>query len=98
MALTPDIPVQRSTDDEVVRRLSILYQIARDHKRVRYDNWTRNYRLVNNRFGQNQAQNWMPAPRSSEIYPHLSSLTAWMTDQEMDISFVPAADPHSDFF
>jgi hypothetical protein len=75
----------------------MLFLVARDEKRNRYDTWMRNYRLVNNRIG-GTVSNWMPAPRDSEIYPGLSSLVAWMTDQEIDIDLIPSADPNSKLF
>jgi hypothetical protein len=84
-------------DLQVVSDLRTLFLIARDEKRNRYDTWMRNYRLVNNRIG-GTVSNWMPAPRDSEIYPSLSSLVAWMTDQEIDIDLIPAADPNSQLF
>lgn len=82
---------------ELTTRLRNLYMIARDHKRQRYDSWIRNYRLVNNRVSS-QGASWMPAPKDSEIYPILSSLVAWMTDQNMDLEFVPSMDPNTPLF
>jgi hypothetical protein len=87
----------RGEDIEVVNDLRTLFLVARDEKRNRYDTWMRNYRLVNNRIG-GTVSNWMPAPRDSEIYPGLSSLVAWMTDQEIDIDLIPSADPNSQLF
>ena len=103
MSLTQTISVpsaQYSDEDpdlEAINALRTLYMIARDEKRNRYDTWMRNYRLVNNRIG-GTVSNWMPAPRDSEIYPGLSSLVAWMTDQEIDIDLIPSADPNSQLF
>lgn len=86
----------RLYDDQIVDKLKRLYQIARDAKRPRYDTWFRNYRLVHNRIGAAAANNsWMPAPRDSEIYPGLSSLVAWMTDQELFIDYIANSDPQS---
>src|SRR4051812_12622670 len=86
-------------DEGVVSSLRRMYLLARDEKRSRYDTWMRNYRLVNNRISGGASQsNWMPAPRDSEIYPALSSLVAWMTDQEIDIDLIPAADPNSQLY
>lgn len=91
-------PGKPSTSDlRVVNELRNLYLVARDEKRQRYDNWMRNYRLLHNRIG-GTVQNWMPAPRDSEIFPGLSSLIAWMTDQEIDIDLIPSADPNSQLF
>lgn len=95
-------PRDRNTSREdltVINQLRQLFLAARDEKRSRYDTWMRNYRLVNNRLGGAGAQsNWMPAPRDSEIYPGLSSLVAWMTDQETSIDLIPAADPNSQLY
>lgn len=83
----------------VVTRLRNMFIAARDHKRARYDTWVRNYRLVNNRQSGAQANStWMPAPRDSEIYPGLSSLVAWMTDQEIDIDLIPSYDPNTPLY
>lgn len=86
----------RLYDDEIVEKLKRMYVIARDAKRPRYDVWFRNYRLVHNRIGASAANNsWMPAPRDSEIYPGLSSLVGWMTDQEMNFDYIASSDPQS---
>lgn len=84
-------------DLQTVNDLRQLYLIARDEKRNRYDTWMRNYRLLNNRVG-GTVQNWMPAPRDSEIYPGLSSLVAWMTDQEVSVDLIPSSDPNSQLY
>ena len=90
-AATVEVPATRD-ESATVNKLRELYLIARNSKRARYDTWIRNYRLVNNRFGGGQSSNWMPSPRDSEIYPGLSSLVAWMTDQDIDIDLIPAID------
>jgi hypothetical protein len=87
----------REPDLETVNDLRQLFLAARDEKRQRYDTWMRNYRLVNNRIG-GTVSNWMPAPRDSEIFPGLSSLVGWMTDQEIDIELIPSADPGSQLY
>jgi hypothetical protein len=97
LSLTEFMPRGDPKELQVVSDLRTLYLAARDEKRNRYDNWMRNYRLVHNRVG-GTVQNWMPAPRDSEIYPGLSSLVAWMTDQEIDIDLIPSADPNSQLF
>jgi hypothetical protein len=87
-------------EDEVrwVNTLRNLFIIARDHKRVRYDSWLRNYRIVMNRLSGAYYTSWMPQPRDSEVYPVCSSLVAWMTDQEPEVTFTPASDPNSKFY
>jgi hypothetical protein len=91
---------ERITDSEIVSRLRNMFLEARDEKRARYDTWTRNYRLVHNKFGGGQqgSSSWAPAPKDSEIYPGLSALVAWMTDQEIGIDLIPSADPQSQMF
>ena len=88
----------KHSDLELINRLRNLYLVARDYKRARYDIWQRNYRLVNNKMGSQTANNWMPAPRASRIFPMASSVVAWMTDGEDVLDFLPAADPHSQYY
>ncbi|HXA31501.1 MAG TPA: hypothetical protein VNV87_04520 [Acidimicrobiales bacterium] len=89
-----------ATDKEqlLVSRLRTLFSYARDQKRVRYETWQRNYRIVHNRLNLPSVSSWMPGPRDSEVYPVLSSLIAWMTDQSPSIDVVPAADPTSSMY
>lgn len=87
-----------STDTGVVNKLSSMFIRSRDARRSRYDRWMRNYRLVNNQMGTTGVSSWMPGPRDSEIYPTLSSLIAWMTDNNTMVDCIPAADPHSDYY
>jgi len=82
---------------ELVQRLQQLYLRARNEKRNRYDIWTRNYRLVMNRIGAQTRTSWQPSPRTSEIYPILSAIVAWMADQHTQIDVAAAADPGSPF-
>ena len=70
-----------------------LYERARTYRRARLQNWTRNWQLVNNRFGAMVAEPWMPNPRSSEIYPIGSTFVAWLSDQHPSVTFAAAADP-----
>lgn len=86
-------------DLELVNKLRSIFSIARNYRRSQYDNWRRNYRLVNNRIGVGGlTQSWAPTPRDSEIYPVLSSIAAWMTDQNTNVDVTAAADPNSDYF
>lgn len=87
-----------SSDIDRVNALRSLFYIARDQKRPRYQNWVRNYKILTNRLQGGNTTSWLPQPRDSEIYPLISSLVAWMTDQDPDIGFVPASDPNSDYY
>jgi hypothetical protein len=82
----------------LVSRLRTLFTYARDYKRGRFETWQRNYRIVHNRLNLPSIGSWMPGPRDSEVYPVLSSLIAWMTDQSPSIDIVPAADPTSSMY
>lgn len=85
-------------DVELISKLRNLFIRARDARRARHDTWIRNYRLVNNRLGTTGMSNWMPSPRDSEIYPTLSSLVAWMMDNNTIVDAIPSADPHTDYY
>src|ERR1700676_2169022 len=84
-------------EQHLLEELRTLFLLSRDEKRSRYDNWVRNYRLVNNKLGGQGTTSWMPTPRDSEIYPILSSIVAWETDQNITIDVYPASDPSSVF-
>lgn len=86
-------------DYTVRHRLQVCYDSAKAAKRARYQNWERNYRLMANQHANSfGGTSWMPSPRDSEIYPILSSLVAWMVDQDTQVSFTPAADPESSIY
>lgn len=91
-------PRRNITEDmELLNRLRFLYNEAKRSKKRLYDRWYRNYRLVNNQFATPTSASWAPYPRDSEIYPTLSALVAWMTDQNILVDATPIADPHSPF-
>jgi hypothetical protein len=75
----------------------MLYERARNAKRTRYDQWWRNYRLLHNRIGGTAVESWMPAPKSSEIYPIIATLVAYMADQHTNITVTASASPHTPF-
>lgn len=81
---------------ELVSRLDTMYSNARMKKRRYYEDWRRNYLLVNNKmWSESRTANWMPTPSSSEIFPIVSALIAWMTDQQIVFSCSASADPHT---
>lgn len=87
------------SDDEysLVNFLRQLYTRAVDRRKPRYNTWSRNYRMLINRFqGDNLSQGYNP--RDSEIYPTLSALVAWMTDPNTMVDVFPVADPSSPDF
>lgn len=81
---------------ELISRLDTMYSNARTKKRRYYEDWRRNYLLVNNKmWSESRTANWMPSPTSSEIFPIVSALIAWMTDQSVIFSVSAAADPNT---
>lgn len=88
----------RTQDEEYLNHLRVLYQTAKREKQMRRESWNRNYKLIMNRYMSAIQANWAPQPRDSEIYPMCSSLVAWLTDQEPDIGFMPAANPNTDYY
>lgn len=90
--------IRSHVDDELVSRLRTMFTIARDYRRYRHDTWIRNYRLIHNKIGTSGLSAWMPSPRDSEIYPTLSSVVAWMMDNNISIDAIPAADPNSPIY
>jgi hypothetical protein len=85
-------------DADYLAYLRSLVMAARKDKQQRIDGWNRNVRIVNNRYQSASFVEGAPQPRDSEVYPILSSLVAWMTDQEADVGFTPAADPSGAYF
>src|SRR5215471_5715483 len=86
------------SDNDRISALNTLFNIARDNKRSLYQNWSRNYKIIKNRLQGSNLASWLPQPRDSEVYPVISSLVAWLTDQDPDIGFLPSADPESAYY
>ncbi len=81
---------------DLINYCSQLFTRARNRKRGLYDNWSRNYKLVHNRL-PSSATSQNPNPRDSEIFPVLSAIIAWMTDQNVNVSINPAVDPNTSY-
>src|SRR5579875_1055956 len=80
----------------LVNRLQTIYTQARTKKRRLYENWRRNFLILCNRMWSDyRTASWMPSPTDSEVYPIVSAVAAWMTDQSVVASVSPAADPSS---
>lgn len=86
------------TELELINRLRQLFVRARDTRKGRTTNWARNIRLVHNQMNTTGIQSWQPSPRSSEVYPVISSYVAWIMDNNIGIDCIPSADPHSDYY
>lgn len=58
-----------------------LFTEAKREKRKRIGSWNRFYKLTRNRSWSQFRESWLPSPSSSEIFPSLATLVAWMLDQ-----------------
>lgn len=76
--------------------VNALFYRARDAKRNVVVQWRKNYKILNNRTWTVKAEPWMPTPEVSNIWPLLSSMTAWMTDQRPSFECTPSMVPFSD--
>lgn len=86
-----------TTDQDLISRLVLLFNRAKDHRRAFIGQWEKNYKLVHNKQGPSNTSSWVPTPRDSEIYPHLSALVAWMTDQPIEIDLIAASNPQTPY-
>jgi|SRR5215831_6412657 len=95
---TSDLVQSQSDDDtQIVTALDEMYLRARAKKRQYYNQWRRNYYLLNAKMWSDSRSSWMPSPIDSEIYPIVSTLIAWMMDQSVTFSVAPAATLHTPF-
>ena len=87
-----------TADIQLVSRLRQLFLAARDARKPRQDNWNRNLRLLHNKLQTSGISSWQPQPKSSEIYPTVSAIVAWMMDNNISVDCIPAADPGSQIY
>lgn len=81
---------------ELYSKLDALFYNALTKKRRYYEEWRRNYLLLNNKmWSEWRTANWLPSPTSSEIFPIVSALIAWITDQDIIFSCSGSSDPHT---
>jgi len=97
VAVAERVDHAQGEDHVVAGRINGLYGNAKTEMNRRHDRWRKAYRLVHNRGWSNSRDAWMPSPTASEIYPIVSALVGWMTDQRVKFQAVPSADPHSQY-
>ncbi len=97
MAVAERVDHPKAEDHVVAGRINGLFGNAKREMSRRHDRWRKAYRLVHNRGWSNTRDAWMPSPTASEIYPIVSALVGWMTDQRVRFQVVPSADPHSQY-
>lgn len=67
-----------------------LFEDAKAEKRKVIPTWNRWYRLTRNKMWSENRASWLPSPSSSEIFPTIATLVAWMTDQQPRMFTSPA--------
>ena len=97
MAVAERTEIAQDEDAQVAGRVKGLYDHSRAAMSSRHERWRKAYRLLHNRGWANSRDPWMPSPTASEIYPIISALVGWMTDQRVRFQVVPSADPHSQY-
>lgn len=77
-------PEPNSADElELLYKCNQNFQLAREAKKPLYRDWKRNYLLLSNRMWSDFRSQWMPSPSDSEVYPIMSGLIGWLTDQSV---------------
>ena len=97
MAVAERTDHAQGEDHVVAGRINGLFDVARKEMNRRHDWWRKAYRLVHNRGWSATRDAWMPSPTASEIYPIISALVGWMTDQRIRFQCVASSDPHSQY-
>jgi len=81
-----------------VSELMQLFYRARAHRRPLLARWQRNYQVLHNRAWGVERPSHVPTPDPPEIKPIISSLVAWMIDNEPTFDVLPSANPFSEFY
>lgn len=84
-------------DLELASAIRNLFFRARAARRPLVAEWSKNYRILSNRTWLSTRPSWLPNPEVPEIYPIVSSITGWMTDQRPTLQVIPASEPHSPY-
>lgn len=63
---------------------------ARTARRPIIAQWYKNYKVVTNKTWTSGRPDWMPAPEVPEVYPIVTSMVGWMTDQRPIIEVAPS--------
>lgn len=89
-------PPNDYAEEDMIQALRDLYESAKQSKGQMTNEWKRNYRMTMNRAAP--AVPSAPGTRANEIYPTVDARVGWMTDQEIQFSMTPAADPFSPYY
>lgn len=95
-AITNSSPLENT---ELANAVRTLFYQARDHRRPMVQRWRKNYRTLNNRDwgGDATTSSWQQTPRIAKVWPIVSSLVAWMTDQRPTLQVSASPEPFSPY-
>lgn len=83
---------------ELVGLIRNLFYHARARRRPIVAKWNRNYRILRNQVYSPNRPAWLPSPELPEIFPIISAVIGWLTDQRPTLDAIPFAEPHSSFY
>lgn len=75
-----------------------LFYEARTKRRTLVTRWVRNYNVLHNRTWSANRAPYLPSPELPEMWPIVSSMVGWETDQRAVPEVKPAAAPFSDAY
>jgi hypothetical protein len=96
----PATNVKSTLDNpELAQAVRTLFYQARDYRRPLITRWRKNYRTLNNRSagGDSTTSSWQQTPRIAKVWPIVSSLVAWMTDQRPSLQVSASPEPFSPY-
>jgi len=87
-----------SSEDSISALVRELFYRAREARRPLFQQWKRNYKVLNNRDYKYGGNPWDEEPAVSNVWPVVASATAWMTDQRPALETAPSAEPFSPYW
>lgn len=84
-------------EQRIVNMVQMLFQEARAYRAPLVQRWLRNYRVLRNRYWSDTRPDWMAHPEVPEVFPVVSSMVGWMTDQRFDLDVFPSTLPFSPY-
>lgn len=84
--------------DNIAEHVLTLHRRARERRRPLIGQWTKNYNILRNRGIWTHRADHLPSPEIPEIYPIISTITAWQTDTYPTFEVTPAAIPNTEWW
>lgn len=90
---------ENPSDASIIQQVKEMFYTARAHRRPMVERWNRSYRMLRNRFwDDNVRPDFLPSPAVPEIFPIVRSTVGWMTDRRFHNTVSVAAAPFTDFY